>query len=217
MHKIAFSGIPGSGKTSILAEVKKILSLKSRVEDVPDLTLNSPFDFDQKAGFISQFFFISNQINEENIRSLSQPDFLLCDCSLLDHWLEWQKFLGEKKAGGQAEEKNRLLENLYRFWIPSYTVIFRIRVDGKELEKRLAKAGLLIPMMRSTHSRRTNCYGQIIQPTNSTPSISGITKSIDESAQEVLKQIGELKLICRDALPLRIDSGGQLAGQTGRL
>ena len=81
MHKIAFSGIPGGGKTSILTEVKKILSLKSRVEDVPDIGLSSRFDFDQKAGFISQFFFISNQINEENIRSLSQPDYLLCDCS----------------------------------------------------------------------------------------------------------------------------------------
>ena len=43
MHKIAFSGIPGSGKTSILAEVKKMLSLKSRVEDVPDLQAEQPF------------------------------------------------------------------------------------------------------------------------------------------------------------------------------
>jgi len=194
MHKIAFSGIPGCGKTSILGEVKKILSLKSRVEDVPDLRLSSRFDFDQKANFISQFFFISNQINEENIRSLSQPDYLLCDCCILDHWLKCQKFLGEKKAGGQAEEKNRLLKNIYHFWIPSYTVIFRIRVDGKELEKRLAKGGLLTH--DAVHSQPPEkLYGQIIQADQLHAIDIWNHKSIDESAQEVLKKIGELKLL----------------------
>jgi deoxyadenosine/deoxycytidine kinase len=194
MHKIAFSGIPGSGKTSILTEVKKILSLKSRIEDVPDLKLSSRFDFDQKPGFISQFFFISNQINEENIRSLSQPDYLLCDCSILDHWLKCQKFLVENKSTSQSEEKNKLLKNLYHFWIPSYTVIFRIRVDGKELEKRLPKSGLRAH--ESDHSQLLDkLYGQII----ATDHVHAIDiwnhKSIDESAQDVLKKIGELKLL----------------------
>jgi len=161
MHKIAFSGIHGSGKTAILAEVKKVLSLKSRIEDVPDLRLSSRFDFDQKTDFISQFFFISNQINEENIRSLSQPDFLLCDCSVLDHWIKCQKFLAEKKTRGQAEEKNRLLKNLYHFWIPTYTVHFRIRIDGKELGKRLPKNEWPTPETDPFHSMDA-LYGQII-------------------------------------------------------
>lgn len=194
MHKIAFSGIPGSGKTSILTEVKKILSFKSRVEDVPDIRLSSPFDFDQKAGFISQFFFISNQINEENIRSLNQPDYLLCDCSILDHWLKWQKFLAEKKTNGQIEEKNKLLKNLYQFWVPSYAVIFRIRVDSKELEKRIPKSGLRANEFR--HSQPMDeLYSQIILADQINAIDIWNHQSIDESAQEVLKKIADLKLL----------------------
>jgi deoxyadenosine/deoxycytidine kinase len=194
MHKIAFSGIPGSGKTAILAEVKKILSLKSRVEDVPDLRLSSPFDFDQKTGFISQFFFISNQINEENIRSLNQPDYLLCDCSILDHWLKWQKFLAEKKTNGQIEEKKRLLNTLYQFWIPSYAVLFRVRVDSKELGKRIPKSGLRAH--EPGHSQAIDTlYGQIILADQINAIDIWNHQSIDESAQEVLKKIADLKLL----------------------
>jgi deoxyadenosine/deoxycytidine kinase len=194
MLKIAFSGIPGSGKTSIVSEVKKILSLKSRVEDVPDLRLSSPFDFDQKAGFISQFFFISNQINEENIRLLNQPDYLLCDCSILDHWLKWQKFLAEKKTNGQSKEKNRLLNDLYQFWIPSYTVTFRIRIDGKELEKRIPQNGLHAHEPGLSQAMDA-LYGQIILADRIHAIDIWNHQSIDESAQEVLKKIADLKLV----------------------
>jgi len=192
MHKIAFSGIPGSGKTSILTEVKKILSLKSRVEDVPDLSLSSPFDVDQKPGFISQFFFITSQINEENIRSLNQPDYLLCDCSLLDHWLKWQKFLAEKKPNGQLEEKNKVLKNLCHFWFPSYAVIFRTRVDGKELEKRMPKSGLR-PVELGLSQPLDTLYSQTILADQIKVVDIWNHQSIDESAQEVLKKIAELK------------------------
>jgi deoxyadenosine/deoxycytidine kinase len=194
MHKIAFSGIPGSGKTSILTEVKKVLSFKSRIEDVPDLKLSSRFDFDQKAGFISQFFFISNQINEENIHSLSQPDFLLCDCSILDHWLKWQKFLAENKTNSQSEGKNKLLKNLYHFWITTYTIIFRIRVDSKELEKRLPKS--VLRDHEIVHSQPLDkLYSQIILADQLQVIDIWNHKSIDESAQEILNKIGELKLL----------------------
>ncbi len=194
MHKIAFSGIPGSGKTSILTEVKKILSLKSRIEDVPDLRMSSRFDFDQKTGFISQFFFLSNQINEENIRSLSQPDYLLCDCSVIDHWLKWQKFLAEKKPGSQIEDKNTLLKNLYNFWITTYTVIFRIRVDSKELEKRLPTSGLHAHDI-DLSQQMDALFGQIILDNQINAIDIWNQKSIDESAQEILKKISELKLL----------------------
>jgi len=194
MHKIAFSGIPGSGKTSIWAEVKKLLSLKFRVEEVPDLKLNSPFDFDQKAGFVSQFYFISNQINEENIRSLAHPDFLLCDGSLLDQWLEWQRFLTEKKSIGQLAEKNALLENLFRFWMPTYTTTFRIRGDAKILEKRAPKAEWReYPLERCP--QLDELYDHIIEQDRIQAIDIWNHQSVDESAQEVMKQITNLKLI----------------------
>lgn len=194
MHKIAFSGIPGSGKTSIWAEVKKLLSLKFRVEEVADLKLNSPFDFDQKAGFVSQFYFISNQINEENIRSLAHPDFLLCDGSLLDQWLEWQRFLTEKKSIAQLAEKSALMENLFRFWMPTYTKTFRIRLDAQILEKRAPKDGLReYPLERCP--QLDELYDRIIKQNRIPASDIWNHQSVDESAQEVMKQLANLKLI----------------------
>ena len=194
MHKIAFSGIPGSGKTSICAEVKKLLSLKFRVEEVPDLRLNSPFDFDQKAGFVSQFYFISNQINEENMRSLAHPDFLLCDGSLLDQWLEWQRFLAEKKSIVQLAEKSALMENLFRFWMPTYAMTFRIRLDANILEKRAPKTGLReYPLERCP--QLDELYDRIIEQSRIQASDIWNHQSVDESAQEVMKQLANLKLI----------------------
>jgi len=194
MHKIAFSGIPGSGKTSIMTEVKKLLSLKFRVEEVSDLRLNSPFDFDQKAGFVCQFFFISNQINEENIHSLDCPDFLLCDGSLLDHWLEWQRFLAEKKPSSSHAEKSAILENLYRFWMPTYVLTFRIRVDAKILRKRIPKASLR-EYSPERCSQLDELCGRIIQQDRLQALDIWNHQSIDESAQEVMKQMADRKLI----------------------
>jgi broad-specificity NMP kinase len=194
MHKLAFSGVPGSGKTSILAEVKKLLALKYRVEEVPDLRLNSPFDFDQKPGFVSQFYFITSQINEENIQAQDHPDFLLCDGSLLDHWLEWQRYLAAKPGNGQAGEKNTLLEGLYRFWMPTYTVIFRMRADAKVLKIRLSTAGLHeYPLDRS--AQLDELYSQVIQQDRLQAFDVWNHQTIDESAQEVMTHITDMKLI----------------------
>jgi broad-specificity NMP kinase len=194
MHKMAFSGVPGSGKTSVLAEVKKLLALKYRVEEVPDLRPKSPFDFDQKPGFMSQFYFITSQINEENIRSQGRPDFLLCDGSLLDHWLEWQRFLAAKPGNGQAGEKDALLGSLYRFWMPTYTVVFRMRADAKVLKKRLATAGRH-EYPQDPSPLMDELYGRIMQQDHVQAFDVWNHQTIDESAQEVMTHITDLKLI----------------------
>ena len=194
MHKIAFSGVPGSGKTSVLAEVKKLLALKYRVEEVPDLKPGSPFDFDQRAGFVSSFYNITSQINEENIHSQGRPDFLLCDGALLDHWLEWRLSQAGKPANGQAVERDSLLEGLVRFWMPSYAMIFRIRADAGALKKRVAKAGLR--EFNPSHARQAEeLYGQIIQQDRLPACDVWNHQSIDESAQEAMVRLAEMKLI----------------------
>ncbi len=194
MQKIAFSGIPGSGKTSILAEVKKLLSLKYRVEDVPDLKLNSPLDFDLKAGFVSQFFFVTSQINEENVRSQDHPDFLLCDGSILDYWLEWQRSLAEKSNNGQESGKNTLLENIYRFWLPTYAMVFRIRIDAKVLKKRKSKAGLREYSLDRSQQLDEQ-YNRMIQQDRVQSFDIWNHQSIDESAQEIMMHLADTKLI----------------------
>ncbi len=194
MHKIAFSGIPGSGKTSILAEVKKLLSLKYRVEDVPDLKPNSPFDFDQKTGFISQFYFITSQINEENLRSQERPDFLLCDGSLLDHWLEWLGCPAPANGSTPPAGRDALMEALYRFWIPTYTVFFRLRADAAALKKRKPRAGMReYPLEGSPQVDES--YSRIVQQ-DLLPSFDIWNhQSIDESTQEVMVHLADMKLI----------------------
>lgn len=194
MHKIAFSGIPGGGKTSILAEVKKLLSLKYRVEEVPDQRLNSPFDFNQRSGFTSQFFFFTGQINEENILAQARPDFLLCDGSLLDHWLEWRESPGASQGNGQAKERDALLESLYRFWMPTYEMIFRVRAEAKVLEKRLPKAGLKEYSLERSQQADEN-YGRILQQDRIPFFDVWNHQTIDESAQEVLVHLTDLKWI----------------------
>ncbi|RQW03609.1 hypothetical protein EH223_09460 [candidate division KSB1 bacterium] len=118
----------------------------------------------------------------------------MCDCSILDHWLKWQKFLAEKKSGSQIEEKNNLLKSLYYFWITTYTVIFRIRVNSKELEKRLPASGLHAHDIDQCQQMDA-LYGQIILADQIHAIDIWNQKSIDESAQEVLKKISELKLL----------------------
>lgn len=194
MHKIAFSGIPGSGKTSILAEVKKLLSLKYRVEDIPDLKANSPFDFDMKTGFVTQFYFITSQINEENIRSQGRPDFLLCDGSLLDHWLEWRDCLPEASGNGEATERGAVMDCLYRFWRPTYAAVFRLRADAKVLKKRLPKAGLKeYPLERCQQADES--FGRLVRQELLPAFDVWNHQTIDESAQEVMVHLADLKLI----------------------
>jgi broad-specificity NMP kinase len=194
MHKIAFSGIPGSGKSSILAEVKKLLSLKYRVEDIPDLKANGPFDFDMKTGFVSQFYFITSQINEENIRAQGRPDFLLCDGSLLDHWLEWQDCLGGGEGNGQPTERIAMMDRLYRFWLPTYAAVFRLRADAKVLKKRLPKAGLKEYALERSQQADER-FGRLIQQEHLPAFDVWNHQTIDESAQEVMVHLADLKLI----------------------
>ncbi len=194
MHKIAFSGIPGSGKTSVLTEVKKLLSLKFRVEEVSDLKSNSPFDFDLKPGFVSQFFFITSQINEENIRSQGHPDFLLCDGWLLDHWLEWQRSLPDRPYNDSGGAKHAILEALGRFWMPTYAMVLRIRADAKILKKRKSPKGLReYPTERC--QQLDEQYHQAVQQDRVQSFDIWNHRSIDESAQEVMVRLTDAKLI----------------------
>ena len=112
-----------------MAEVKKILSLKSRVESIDEVKGKNPFDSDKKSSFISQFFLVSTQINEENIKAMTGSDYLLCDQSVLDQWVDWNAYISGKELDPQLQEKHTVLKDLYHFWIKTYDMIFLIRMD----------------------------------------------------------------------------------------
>lgn len=194
MVKIAFSGIPTVGKTSVLAEVKKILALKFHVEEAEDVARASPFDVDAKSGFVSQFFFLTTQINEENIRAMNHPDILLCDRSILDQWVYWKRMAAQKEANGNLEEKTRLLGTIFQFWIPTYSLIFHVRTDPRILKARKdSERGTRFSPeeMRSMEEMFLDTI------TREQLKVADVWnhQSVDESAQQVMIELSNLKII----------------------
>ncbi len=192
MTKISFSGFSGSGKTSLLAEVKKILSLKSKVDSIDEIKGKNPFDSDQKSSFISQFFLVSTQINDENIKSMTGSDYLLCDQSVLDQWVNWNSYISDKEMTPQLEQKHNVLQDLYRLWIQTYDLIFLIRMDLNELEKREFNNEIRIADME--HVKKIDALYKttidadklkVIEIWNNT--------TIDESAHKIIQFITDFK------------------------
>lgn len=192
MIKISFSGISGSGKTSLMQEVKKILSLKYKVSSVDEINGRNPFDNDKRSSFVSQFYYLSTQINEENIHTLTTPDFLLCDRSVLDQWIYWKHHMAKKERTPRLEEKDALLKHLYRFWISSYHLVFFIRMDLKELDTREFDSEF-----RTTDIEYIKKTEDLFLETIEEDHLSVIeiwnNKSIDESACQIIKAISDFK------------------------
>lgn len=192
MIKISFSGSSGAGKTSLLNEGKKILSLKEQVESLEDLSKKNPFDTDKKLSFIRQFYSITNQINEENLKALTSPDLLLCDTSILDQWVHWKRYFSDAEQNNHSEEKNQLLHNLYQFWIKTYDIIFTIRVDPKILESRKDTEKFELPN-EDYLKEIESFYQQIIKEDNLKVIEIWNNNSVDESAHEIIKHISEFQ------------------------
>ena len=192
MIKISFSGCSGAGKTSLLNEAKKILSLKEQVESLEDLSKKNPFDTDKKLSFIQQFYSLTNQINEENLKVLTSPNLLLCDTSILDQWVHWKRHVNDSEQNNHSEEKNQLLHHLYHFWINTYDIVFIIRVDPNVLETRKDTEKLELPdedYLKEIES----FYQQIIKEDNLKVIEIWNNNSVDESAHDMIKHITEFQ------------------------
>lgn len=194
MTKVSFSGFPGSGKTSLLNEVKKILLLKYKVESLEEITRKNPFDEDQKSGFDSQFFYISTQINEENIKKNLALDFLLCDRSILDQWIYWRFYISDKEMSPQLEERHNILKSIYRFWVKTYDLLFLIRGDLQEMEKRESSKEF-----RRSDLEYNKKIEEIFLKTIKEDELKVIeiwnNSTVDEAAHQILKHLSEYKTL----------------------
>jgi thymidylate kinase len=192
MVKISFSGISGSGKTSLQNEVRKILSLKYRVASVDEINARNPYDADKKSSFISQFFYISTQINEENIQASNPVDYLLCDRSVFDQWIYWKDYLMSKEMNPSLEEKNKLLEHLYRFWVKTYDLIFLVRLDEQYLDSREFNKEFR-KIDRDYISKMEKLYLDIAGDDRLKMVEIWNNKSVDESAHEIIGTISDFQ------------------------
>jgi len=192
MIKISFSGFSGSGKTSLLTEVKKILSLKSKVESIDEIKGKNPFDSDQKSSFISNFFLVSTQINEENIKSMTGADYLLCDQSVLDQWVNWNSYISDKEMTPQLEQKHNVLKDLYNIWIQTYDLVFLIRMDLNEFEKREFNNEIRIADIE--HVKQIDAlYKTTIDTDNLKVIEIWNNTTVDESAHKIIQSITDFK------------------------
>jgi deoxyadenosine/deoxycytidine kinase len=190
LMKISFSGTPKSGKSSLLEEVKKILSLKYNVEAVDEISSKNPFDDDKKSEFRSQFFYMTTQVNEENIKSIAAPDILLCDRSVLDQWIYWQKHIKNQNMTPSLGDKSKILENIYQFWMKTYDLVFLIRLDNREYEKR--NSGNEFRKVTTEYMKETeSLFSQAIEDYNLKVHEIWNNNSLDESAQNIIQIISE--------------------------
>ncbi len=190
MIKISFSGFSGSGKTSILAEVKKILSLKYKVESIDEVEGKNPFDCDKKSCFTTQFFLMSTQINEENIKAMTGADYLLCDQSVLDQWVKWNSYIAGKEMTPQLKEKHTVLKELFHLWIKTYDLVFLIRMDLNRLEKRDSNNQIGITDVDRI-KQIDELYKSIIHQDEIKVIETWNNATIDESAHNIIKFISE--------------------------
>ena len=194
MNKISLSGVYGGGKTSLLTEVKKILSLKYKITTLNDINTKNPFDDDIKSSFISHFFSIATQINEENIEMQKNFDLLFSDRSILDHWVLWKSSLQNVEMNEKLEEKNELLKNIYKFWIDSYDLVFLVRIDLKEFEKR--EQNIEFRSRNIDYIKQTeDLFMETIKEDNLKVIEIWNNTTIDESAHKVIQAISAHDLI----------------------
>lgn len=194
MTKISFSGAYGSGKTSLIEEVKKIMSLKYKVNSIGDINLKNPFDEDMRSSFISYFYSMTTQINTENLEMQKSNDLVLCDKSILDQWVLWKTSLNGSLLSDKLKVKDNLLETIYKFWITTYNLIFIIRTNGEKMESRLGEEEYKI---------RNKDYIKLIDrqfiETGKNDNLKIVeiwnNGTIDESAQKIIEEISNSDLI----------------------
>jgi len=136
MFKVAVAGLPGTGKTSLVREVRTILSLRYSTDVLEEITGRCPYDSNQRGTFAAQFFYMTTQINEENLRREKSPDILLCDRCILDQWVYWQRHVGKGIIQKNLLSRQEIMNALFRFWLPSYHLIIHLRCDTERIMAR---------------------------------------------------------------------------------
>lgn len=191
MLKISISGLPGSGVTAILSETRKILGLKYRVEILDSIRGKNPFDNASRSGFISCFFDLTAQINEENTRGMTNPTLLLTNRSILDYWNLWMHELPHKTHSEQLQEKDEMLRHLVNFWTRSYDHFYFVHRDFKQIQESLESTSSSELSEESLRDMETG-YLEIASSLGIQVTEIWNNGSIDEVSQNLIASISEL-------------------------
>jgi len=190
--KISISGLPDSGKSVVAQEVKKILGMKREVE-VIDAFSQNPFDIKQKDDFMSHFFSITNQVNQENAKLTNNLDLLICDKSILDHYVFWKKKVNNEEESELNVKRDELIERIFDYWIDSYNIFFYIKRDFKEIisNKYFENENDYLEYLKDLD----NLYKFVFESKKIQFNEIYNDKSIEECAQKIVEILNEKGLI----------------------
>jgi hypothetical protein len=116
----------------------------------------------------------------------------LCDQSVLDEWVNWNCYISDKEMTPQLEQKHNVLKDLYRLWIQTYDLIFLIRIDLNEFEKREFNNEIRIADIE--HVKKIDAlYKTTIDADNLKIIEIWNNTTIDESAHKIIQFISDFK------------------------
>jgi thymidylate kinase len=189
MKKIAFVGAHGTGKTTVVKTIKRILEAEGySVESTKEAARSCPFQLDANANFASQFYILSTQINEENAAALKDPDFILADRCALDSLVYWN-LIKEKEFKKTLEtsivrNQSAAMEALFKSVINEFDLIFYFKISEFEWLRRNPSDGV-----RSTD---LNWYATVSDAFDSfikKRQVKVVEISSDSSLQEIVETV----------------------------
>jgi len=125
--KIAVSGSHGVGKTTLVKAIlyflKKDGYIVDEVTEVAREARRKGFSLNELATYDTQMWIVHRQICRELEEIQDNPDFLVCDRSIMDncaytHYLKLQKII--------TKEQLKSIIRIMKWWIPTYDTIFLV-------------------------------------------------------------------------------------------
>ncbi len=191
MKKISLSGSIGCGKSVLAQEVQKILTLKYKVTLLNDINHRSPFDSNKQSSFVSRFFNLTSQINEENIKTQNESDVMLCDSSAVDQWIKWLHYYESLEHTESSEQKHETMAHLANFWLPTYDIVFTIHSDVKKYEERFTESP--VSEKDLVNIRETDqLYSKVLENNCKKTIDIWNNSSVDESAFRIVECITDI-------------------------
>lgn len=126
--KIAIIGPAGSGKTTILSEIRNEFKNRGKsVKVIEEVARASPWAINEDADFMSQRWIFHQQVLKELEIEYKNPDIILCDRCLIDNLAYFER-LNKPHEPFPINEYLQIFE-IVRLWSRKYDHIIRMPLN----------------------------------------------------------------------------------------
>lgn len=121
--KIAITGVHGSGKTTFISDLMIELAKRGKVCVVSEAARDCPFPINEDATYESQVWMFAEQLKRESEASVCDPDFIICDRSIMDSvvYASW----GDSVNSGML----RAMSTMAREYMRTYDIVVRMPLN----------------------------------------------------------------------------------------